>query len=167
MDTGCNTMHKDMLSILALGSSQVVFQGQTLVRKHTYHFHSHSQRNFKTLMYGLPKNTDLSFLLGKELQSVSIARHSLVINFDDDERITITSECTYQPNKGDTVQFENYPASASLICKLLGSSIVGARGAEDGSLALEFSNGDTFRIHDDSIQYESYQIKFGSRLIVV
>jgi hypothetical protein len=118
-------------------------------------------------MYGLPIDTDLTFLHGKELESVSIGLHDVILHFDERVKITVTSECKYQTKTGETISIENYPASASLICKLINHSIVDAQGEENGTLSLKFSNGDTLIIYDDSEQYEAYQIQNGDKLIVV
>jgi hypothetical protein len=118
-------------------------------------------------MYGLPKHVDLRFLIGKELLSISVAPNEVILRFDDYLTINITSECNYQPSVGEIIRIENYPASASLICRLLCSSITEVKGEEDGTLVLQFSNGDTLTIFDDSKQYESYQIKHGDKLIIV
>jgi hypothetical protein len=118
-------------------------------------------------MYGLPKNIELGFLLKKELQSVSFGLHEVILCFDDYLKITVTSECSYQLKAGEIIEIDSYIASASLICALISHSIVEARGDEDGTLILQFSNGDKFTIFDDSEQYESYQIKHGDKLIVV
>ena len=113
-------------------------------------------------MYRLPRNIDLDFLIEKELESVSIAFNSLVLNFDEPIRMTINSRCTYKLSTGYLIEIEDYPKEASLICKLLGKKIVKADGDEFGTLTLAFDNGDVFSVYDDSENYESYMIK-GSR----
>jgi hypothetical protein len=118
-------------------------------------------------MYGLPKNIELGFLFKKELQSVSIGLHDVILHFDERVTITVTSECKYQTKTGEGVPIENFPASASLICQLINHSIVEAQRAENGTLSLKFSNEDALIIYDDSEQYESYQIQNGDKLIVV
>ena len=118
-------------------------------------------------MYGLPKNIDLAFLLEKSLQQVCVGFNDLILQFDDDLGITITSECDYESKRDEVTRIEKYPLSASMICQLLGCSIVQAKGAEDGTLVLRFSNEDTLTIYDDSKEYESYQIKHREHLIIV
>jgi hypothetical protein len=118
-------------------------------------------------MYGLPKHIELGFLLKKELQSVSFGLHEVILCFNDYLTINVTSECTYQSKAGEIVKIDSYIASATLICTLISQSIAEARGEEDGTLTLQFTNGDMLTIYDDSNQYESYQIKHGDKLIVV
>ena len=118
-------------------------------------------------MYGLPKNLDLGFLLGKALQQICVGSHEVILKFDDDLEVTVTSECDYKSKTGQFTRVKEYPASASMICRLLGFSIVKAEGTEDGTLTLRFSNEDTLIIYDDSKQYESYQINYHEHLIVV
>jgi hypothetical protein len=129
--------------------------------------HQQQHHHQISFMYGLPKNIDLRFLIGKELLSISVAPNEVILRFDDYLTINITSECDYQPSVGEILRIENYPASASLICRLLCSTITEVKGDEDGTLSVKFSNGDMLTICDDSKQYESYQIKHGDKLIVV
>jgi hypothetical protein len=118
-------------------------------------------------MYGLSKDVDLAFLKGKELHQVCTGANEVILHFDDYIAITIMSECDYKSKIGEIVRIERYPTSSSLICQLLGSSITEAQGKDDGTLVLEFANGDALTLYDDSKEYESYQIKHGEQLIVV
>lgn len=112
-------------------------------------------------MYGLPANIDLSFLEGKELENVSIAFNSMVLNFDEPIRISITSLCRYKYD-GDFIDIDNYPSSASIICSLLGKKIIVANSEDGKNLRLQFDDGYSFIICDDSEHYESYLIIGGS-----
>ena len=119
-------------------------------------------------MYGLPKNVDLTFLLRKKILQVCIGFNEIIFHFDEDRvSICIQSTCAYQSEDGTVVQIENYPISASTLCKVLGEPIIQVHGEESGALKLKFSNGSTLTIYDDDKQYESYQIKHGDKVIVV
>jgi hypothetical protein len=120
-------------------------------------------------MYSLPKDTDLSFLIKKQLHQVCIGSNDLILNFDGGEvRISIISECIFHDNSGEAILIDRYPANASVVCQLLGSTVMKQMRARGGkALLLEFSNGQSLEIIDDSDQYESFQIKHGDRLIVV
>ena len=118
-------------------------------------------------MYGLPKNIDLTFLIGKEVIQVSIGFNDLILHFSEEVIITITSECSYMDDKKKLITFDMYPESASLVCRLLGCVTDKVQSEENGTLILGFSNGCTFKIHDDSNNYESYQIKHPLGVITV
>jgi hypothetical protein len=61
---------------------------------------------------------------------------------------------------------ENMPLSAASLLGLLGSSVVSVQGVPDGTLTLEFSNGDFVRVFDHE-GYEAYQIFDGNQTIYV
>jgi hypothetical protein len=118
-------------------------------------------------MYGLPSNTDLSFLVGKTLQQVCIGLHEIILNFDDPLSITIMSPiaCTLAGAKYQ--KYEDYRNAASVVVTFLQDVVASAKGDQDGTLTLEFGGGGRLDVYDDSKQYESYIIKNGDKLIVV
>lgn len=119
-------------------------------------------------MYGLPKDIDLSFLVGKTIIQVCVGFNELILNLDEGQiSICIQSVCAYHSEDGPTLEIEAYPVSASTICGLLGKPIIQAQSEENGTLTLKFLGGSVFTIYDDDKQYESYQIKHGDKLIVV
>lgn len=118
-------------------------------------------------MYGLPKNIDLSFLVGRELLQVCIGSNDLILHFDDRVSILITSNCHWKSISGVGVEIDSYAESANMICRPLGSKILNATSDESGTLSMKFSNGDAFMLFDDSQQFESYVIECPDRRIVV
>jgi hypothetical protein len=119
-------------------------------------------------MYGLPKNIDLSFLVGKTIIQVCVGFNEIILNLDEGHiSICIQSACACHSEDGSTLQIEAYPVSASTICGLLGKPITQAQGEENGTLTIKFLGGSVFTVYDDDKQYESYQIKHGDKLIVV
>ena|SRR6266480_5741145 len=118
-------------------------------------------------MYGLPKDLDLSFLHGKELLQVCIGMHQVILNLEDQVTISVESEYAHRAKNGEAIRYKDCRLSASMLCSLLGFSIITASGKPDGTLTLRFSNEELLEIFDDSKEFESYQIKQGPRLIVV
>jgi hypothetical protein len=51
--------------------------------------------------------------------------------------------------------------------QLLGESVESAVATDDGTLSLNFTNGQTFECYDDTPMFESYRMRFGDEEIVV
>lgn len=118
-------------------------------------------------MYGLPSTLDLSFLCGKTLLQVCVGGADLILNFDGDLSITVTSSLGWiNAQKAHNV-YEDFSEAVSVVATLLNKSVVSARGNPSGTLTLEFVGDLTLELYDDSKQYESYVIKNGSDVIVV
>lgn len=119
-------------------------------------------------MYGLDKDTDLSFLSDKELDEVRFGWVSTILNFADN--ITLFLQCTFehvtkhgQVFSGDSSK----PISGSSLLTLLGSSVKRVDNIGGGNIELFFSNGDRLRIYDSNESTESYNITFPEGRIVV
>ncbi|THJ23547.1 MAG: hypothetical protein CAF45_007670 [Nitrospira sp. CG24E] len=124
-------------------------------------------------MYGLKPDVDLSFFVGRELTSVEVAPFNVQLNFDGpvlspgvqslvslsvQNQIEHSSKGVVNEWDGD----ENMPLSAASLLGLLGSSVVSVQGDPDGTLTLEFSNGDVVMVFDRE-GYEAYQIHNGDK----
>ncbi len=118
-------------------------------------------------MYGLSKNIDLSFLLGAQLGQVCIGLNELILHFDKDILLTVTSECDYENIDGTIIRIDSYKKEATIICDMLGCIIKEVKSDVSGMLILKFSNMVTFTIYDDSKHYESYLIQCGGRRDIV
>ncbi len=117
-------------------------------------------------MYRLPENIDLSFLLQKELEQICFGLHQVIFNFNGNISISVESKmrCVTETSQ---VLIDRYSAEASLLCSLLGYSIIQTKGQEDGTLSLIFSNNIILNIYDDNLSYESYIIRNESKTIIV
>jgi hypothetical protein len=119
-------------------------------------------------MNGLPSDIDLSFLVGQELQQVCIGRHEAILHFGDAVSICIESEIGHKSNLGKlTAIYKTIAPSASMLVSLINSSIVKAYAESPGTLVLELCNGQVLEIYDANSEYESYQISYDNRVIVV
>ncbi|QOJ00933.1 MAG: hypothetical protein HRU70_10670 [Phycisphaeraceae bacterium] len=113
-------------------------------------------------MYGLPKDFDGSFLVGRSLEMVCFNQNQVYLHFDADITICIESAYSYK-----TEQVIDVPARESNLMDLLGSAISAAQGDANGTLSLRFNNGDALKVYDTTKQYESYRIKYGDNTIIV
>jgi hypothetical protein len=113
-------------------------------------------------MYGLPKDFDGSFLVGRVLEMVCFAQHQVYLHLEQKITITIESAFSYKNDLAVDV-----PVSESNLMELLGSSVLTATGDENGTLSLLFSNRQTLKIYDTSKRYESYTIAYDGGEIVI
>ena len=118
-------------------------------------------------MYGLPPNIDLSFFVEKTLLQVCFGRHDLILHFDENVSITITSSIGFSSPNGDIQQNEDFYLMANIILQLLEKKIVSVLTNTEGTLILCFENGFDLVVYDDSAYYESYVIRNGEKLIIV
>jgi len=118
-------------------------------------------------VYGLSKDTDLSFLSGQEVTQVAIGVFQVQFHFDKDAIISVEGEFQYFSENSSSHWHQGTPEAAAPALRLLGSSIQKVDGKEDGTLDLTFSNGDRLVVKDNSEQYESYTIAGGPRGTIV
>ena len=119
-------------------------------------------------MYGLPKDIDLSFFQTRELQGVVFGLYQLQMQFDRSLLLSIEGRIEHTLQKSVTSWDQGKPPiSASSLLTLLGLSVVSATGTEEGTLILEFSNSDIVKVFESNEGYESYQINYEGKLIIV
>lgn len=112
-------------------------------------------------MNRIPENTDLSFLLGQELQQVCIGRHQAILNFCNGS-VSIETDIAHKSRLGEsTAVYKTIMASAPMLVSFLNCTIANVGIKPPGTLVLEFSNGEALEIYDGNAEYESYQIRHG------
>jgi hypothetical protein len=119
-------------------------------------------------MYGLDKDTDLSFLSEKELHQVCVGEAQIILKFDGD--IEVSLECTFEhvPKHGQVFWGDSSkPTSSNSLMTLLGFSVKRVGNIGEGGIELFFANGDRVRIHDSNKDSESYQITSPEGMIIV
>ena len=118
-------------------------------------------------MYGLSKNVDLSFLSGVELQQVCIGRNEVILNFDQDVRITVLSSLAVSCERGTPpTRYDDVVIGGSMVLPLLHDAVSEAEATDEGGLLLAFASGGTIIVFDDSDQYESFWIAHGKEQII-
>ncbi len=120
-------------------------------------------------MYGLRKDTDLTFLNGRESIQIAIGVYQIQFGFDENVRISVEGEFAYFDGRSEVI-WKPEPGSSQIAARtvaLLGTTIESFEGHENGTLTLSFSNGHRLIIPDSSKEYESYQITRPGETIVV
>ena len=119
-------------------------------------------------MYKIPANIDLSFLIGAELDQISITLSQVYFKFDPEGVISIGSAMEVIDG-GSAFAWDSEKANIDLpIKKLFGTKVLKYTVENDRTLVVAFDNGVLLRIYDNSDQYESFQIsdKSGDRYII-
>jgi hypothetical protein len=117
-------------------------------------------------MNGLPLGTNLSPLSGRVLEQVRFASHQLQLIFGDGYSISIEGSCQLALPETDPVVIENYAASATSICGLLGLQIRQAVRTEAGGLRLLLNDATVLELMVDREEFESFQVHLGGTTLV-
>jgi hypothetical protein len=113
-------------------------------------------------MYGLPKDFDGAFLVGRSLDMVCFNQNQVYLHFDINVLITIEDSFSCQDE-----QVVDVPVRESNLMQLLGATVSRVRGDKEGTLSLLFDNGQTLKVYDTTKQYESYRITYEGHDIIV
>jgi hypothetical protein len=108
-------------------------------------------------MYGIDKNLDLGFLIGKNLLQICVGSFQVILNFD--ANVSISIESTFDCGSEEkSKRAGNLPEAAPSLFHLLGKHIKEVNVESEGTLALTFSDDTIVRIYDSNSASESYQI---------
>jgi hypothetical protein len=118
-------------------------------------------------MFGLPADTDLTFLLERVLVQICFGENDVFLNFDNPISIRIESSITLVEASGESRFFDNLLEVVPHLRSLLGEQVRAAHVVASGTLVLEFSSGTQVKIHDDSQQFESYSVHHPGGVIIV
>ena len=118
-------------------------------------------------MYGLSKETDLTFLQGRKLELICFAIYQVNLHFDSNVLITIEGAFEHHVQGEALAESGQFPLSTSRLMRLLEQHVREFQSKQDGTLTLEFSNEDKLVIHGDNGPYESYHIIHGGQVIHV
>jgi len=124
-------------------------------------------------MEGLPRDINLSALIGGEITLVRIGKFLLHYFLDDDfpakpnVRIEIeSSDVTIVDPSGQVTQIDDFRTNGGPLCLLLGLRIEKAHRRDDGGLILELSDGFNLEVGIDTSMYGSIVLHIGDQAIV-
>lgn len=123
-------------------------------------------------MYGLEKTASLSLLISKELTQLCFGQNEIILNFLGDVSITATSTVKVEltedaKRRGYAIITDDFREAAQPLLSLLSRSIRAIDIVDERHLLLDFGDGHTLCVMDDSEHYESYVIRIGPAVIVV
>src|SRR5262249_6843397 len=117
-------------------------------------------------MYGLPKDLDLSFFVGKTLNTITFAAFNIYFGFEAGRiKISLMSSFQHQ-QKADVDSFQvgvmqSCPVTHSTLMSLLEKTVTTAVGNEEGTLTLTFDDGQVLRCFENEGPYEQYSFTDG------
>ena len=118
-------------------------------------------------MDGLPKNVDLSFLVGREVSTVRIGKFQAHYFFNEEAgkpNVWIEIESNDITVSGQKIS--DFKSDADELCALIGLKIEKAQRRDDGGLILEFAGGPRLEVGIHSPKFESVVLHIGSDTIV-
>lgn len=90
-------------------------------------------------MNGLPHSIDLSPLIGRQLVQLCFGAWTVALMFDGPVRIVVESKIEISDTGGLSYSSENFCQDASLLCRLIGSTVNRAVRMNDGGMQLDGS----------------------------
>ena len=122
-------------------------------------------------MYGLPKDLNLSFFVGKKLNSIMFVAFNIYFHIEGNVKIHLESTFQHQQKRdvdhGRVGIRQSIPVSNTSLMSLLEQEVISASGDDDGTLCLSFSDGQVLRCFEDTKAYEAYSFTDGENLYVV
>lgn len=118
-------------------------------------------------MYGLPADFDPSVFVGRDLESVTFAVNTIVLSFSDRLAVSISGRVPYRGPKSAESGVDDPPVSRTTLTTLVGHKVRGFDLLSPRELVLDFGDGGSITLLDDSDTYESYLINTGDREIIV
>jgi hypothetical protein len=115
----------------------------------------------------IPLDYDASWLVQASLDTISVSRYSVILDFDSGTG-TLTIECDTRVINGDRVRSYSYPRDAAVeLLPLLLQTVANATVESATELAIDFSDGTRLMVVDSSDHYESFTLSRGDDLLVV
>ena len=93
--------------------------------------------------------------------------NQIYLHFDNHVTITVEGTLTYQSASNGVVQKLSPPVSETNLMQLVGHKLEQITGKSNGTLSLAFDDNSIVECLDTSPDYESYQLSFEGRLIVI
>ncbi len=124
-------------------------------------------------MEGLPKDIDLSPVIGRDIAMVRIGKLQLhyFLNQDFPAKPNVwieieSSEVTVVDPSGQVTEIDDFRTNGGPLCLLLGLRIENAYRGDDGGLVLELSGGFRLEVGIHTSMYESIVLHIGDQAIV-
>jgi uncharacterized protein DUF6188 len=119
-------------------------------------------------MFHPPPDTVIERLRTGVVYSIYFGKYILHIGLESGDQISI--EAPFRFGNGDSLSdspIEEFPIQSTNLVRLLGEGIVGAKCAADGTLEIQFSNGDHLIVYANDRPYEAYTLLVDGQEYVV
>jgi len=114
-------------------------------------------------MHGVPKDLDLSKLIGRNLDQVAIGEFQIQFVFDRDFNISVEGHWELRDVNGELIDaaVDNSQRDEYRIHRLLGLEVSRWAIKPPKSITIGFLNGMKLEVFDSSSEYESFSIQPG------
>jgi len=119
-------------------------------------------------VYPPPPRDVVSKLVGKTVELISFGQYVLHLSLDSGDTFSIA--CPFRFDSSDHLQessIQEFPLQASNIPRVLGAVVQAADAEADGTLRLDFANGDTLIAYANETGYEAYTLSVDGKEHVV
>jgi hypothetical protein len=117
-------------------------------------------------MHGLPENIDLKDFIVRQISQICFGAWVVKLDFDGPVQIVVESSIVLTTADGKRISIEDFHANASLLCALIGTTVLGANRTADGGLVLSLSSDCSVEIKAEISPYESFQLHIRDETIV-
>lgn len=119
-------------------------------------------------MYGLPESFDTTFLIGREVQSITYLAYQVNLYFDNKVWLQIEGGFELYQDGKSIEAVKEFPILQSSLLQLIERKIVDVSFvALSGDIQLRFESGHALRVVGDIGPYESYILFDGVKQIIV
>ncbi len=120
-------------------------------------------------MYGLKTDVDLSPLKHKRLIQICFGAHDLILNFEDEYSILVTSTIRLRFDKIETyLEANDFSSMATALMSIVNCQITDVCVVDSQTLKLVFSGASiSLELVDDCANYESFTISGPDLRVVV
>lgn len=121
-------------------------------------------------MYGLPEDFDGTFFIGRSVLMVGFSLGMTELIFDEDVSLGLFAsyECSFADSENNIeYRRDESPITLSRLMQLIGCKVKSVDAERCGTLTLYFDKGHVFRCFDDTSGYESYDIGYKDKRIIV
>lgn len=120
-----------------------------------------------TRVHGLPNTTAFARLLGLKVNQVCIGEFQLQIHFEGEMSLAIESKIAFKSGGRKKRQTSGRGRLNLVNCGSLAGSSVAEVLREADAIVIGFTDGAKLWLVDDSIKYESFELKFPGGSVIV
>ncbi len=119
-------------------------------------------------MYGLDKSVNLNFIIGAELIQVSIGLNEVILNYSNELNFILYSKFKIIDPMGKAIEVSsNEPRFSKNLVDFLGKNVNKVINFGTGDIQLFFSNDFQLILLDSNDSFESYEISWKDKHIIV
>jgi len=119
-------------------------------------------------MYPPPPKETIRQLLESELDTVCYCRYMVHLTFENGSRLSLEGPFRFaQRGELSTAPVNEFPLCEPKLTRVLGCKVIEINCDTDGTLDLEFSNGDALIVYANDPAYEAYTLQIDGKEYVV